>query len=72
MSDTAIVYQNKVGRAVTATMRELLVKHNLCDFKTALEISTEFDALIKEADWLETLNGTAFDKSFVPSYFSSK
>ena len=66
MSDTAYVKNDKIGRAVTATMRELLLQHNLCNFQTALNISTEFDTLIREADWLETLNGTTFDKTFDP------
>jgi hypothetical protein len=60
------IMKQKIGLAVTATMRELLLQHGLCDFATAEAISQVFDEFLVDADWLETLNGTTFDKTFVP------
>lgn len=72
MSETHLVdvEKEKCGIAVTALMREYLNK--FVDYTTAVELSNEFDATIRNADWLETLNGTTFDKGFCPTYFKSK
>jgi len=56
--------QEKCGIAVTALMREYLLK--FCDYAIAEGLSNEFDATLRNADWLETLTGVTFDKGFIP------
>ena len=67
MSETHLVdvEKERCGIAVTALMREYI--NQFVDYAVAEQISLEFDATIRNADWLETLNGTMFDRGFDPA-----
>lgn len=56
----------ETGIRVSGLMRDYLVIAGI-DYDKAVELSQQFDEQIKEMDWLETYNGTTFEKSFTPS-----
>lgn len=57
---------SKFGYSVTALMRDMLIATGKFDFMEAIKFSEAFDQRIVESDFLFTLNGTTFDKNFVP------
>lgn len=54
------------GVSVPGIVRELLVQKRIMDYAEAVKFSEEVDRMIAKQDWLETLNGTTFEKTFVP------
>ena len=59
--------EQKTGISVSGLFRDMLVEHGLCDFETAVSLSNHFDSIIVQVDWLDTYNGTTFDKTFTPN-----
>jgi len=55
---------DKQGIAVTALMREMVLYDMGCSFEQADALSVAFDQRIKEADWLVTLEGVTFRRSW--------
>jgi hypothetical protein len=60
------------GVAVTALFREMLVATGKFTYAEAESLSQQFDQNIVDADWLSTLNGTTFNRSFDPTEYKKR
>ena len=55
-----------VGLKVSGFVLNLLLIHSKMEYKEAYKVSKCLDNRLKEVDWIETYDGTTFDKSFTP------
>ena len=57
-----------VGLKVSGFVCNLLLLHSKMEYKEAYQVSKVLDDRMKEVDWIETYDGTTFDKGYVPVY----
>ena len=60
--------QRKVGLNVSGFVCNLLLLHSKMEYTEAHKISKCLDARLKEVDFIETYDGTTFDKTFAPKH----
>lgn len=55
----------KTGICISSVIRDILIDKGII-FPSAQDIAEEIDNKITKEDWLETFNGTTFEKTFTP------
>jgi hypothetical protein len=65
-SDGPVKSKEQFGMAVTTLIRETLIARCNMDYKKAEGLSEELDSYMTSSDFLTTLNGTTFTKTFEP------